>query len=251
MSQMRQGSWYVSSPISNFCISNGFYMPQKHKMRIFWMHIHNILEVKRHNLTDRQTLDQALMYMRQILSEQLDRRFVLGFVLCGSQLQVVLCDRSGIMITKSSINIHKVRHALSSFIFTTGLWHDQLIGATNIHNNHRCTLPNDGRGIRLGYFDENISLDNPQRNTFIQSWDWFPGTQQPLSHSLDIWCCCTEGGGWEVCFRLCLISYPIWGCLLAFDSNIWSHPVQWTIRSERGSLQLFSHIRSADYVSQT
>ncbi|KAG6896329.1 hypothetical protein C0993_008532 [Termitomyces sp. T159_Od127] len=44
--------------------------------------------------------------MRQVLIKQLDQRFVLGFVLLLDELTLVLCDRSGVMMTGTSINIH-------------------------------------------------------------------------------------------------------------------------------------------------
>ncbi|KNZ71917.1 hypothetical protein J132_05191 [Termitomyces sp. J132] len=50
---------------------------------------------------------QLAAYMHQVLIEQLDRRFVLGFVLLFDELTLVLFDRSGVTMTKKAINIHK------------------------------------------------------------------------------------------------------------------------------------------------
>jgi hypothetical protein len=55
-----------------------------------------------------QALTQVCRYMRQVLGEQLDRRFVVGLALCFDQLTVLLSDRSGILGTSTPINIHKV-----------------------------------------------------------------------------------------------------------------------------------------------
>ncbi|KAG6868196.1 hypothetical protein C0993_006409, partial [Termitomyces sp. T159_Od127] len=77
------------------------------KLRIFWIHIHSIVVIKRGNRSDIQTLYQLFTYQRQVLTEQLDRRFVIGFVLCRDELQAVICDRSGIQVTQTSINIHQ------------------------------------------------------------------------------------------------------------------------------------------------
>ncbi|EIN05074.1 hypothetical protein PUNSTDRAFT_137758 [Punctularia strigosozonata HHB-11173 SS5] len=49
---------------------------------------------------------QLCRYMRLVLGEQLDRRFVLGLLLCGRKLLVWLCDRSGLIGTEDPIDIH-------------------------------------------------------------------------------------------------------------------------------------------------
>ena len=78
------------------------------------MCIHVVYEIKL-NKTESEwhsAVKQLATYMRQILIEQLDRRFVLGFVLLYDELTLVLCDRSGVTVTKTPINIHKVRSYL-------------------------------------------------------------------------------------------------------------------------------------------
>jgi hypothetical protein len=60
-----------------------------------------------------QALTQICRYMRQVLGEQLDRRFVVGLALCFDQLTVLLSDRSGILGTSTPINIHEVRGRFS------------------------------------------------------------------------------------------------------------------------------------------
>ena len=53
-------------------------------------------------------VNQNSRYMRYMLKEQLDRRFVVSLILCRDDLMVFLCDRSGLLGTKTVINIHKV-----------------------------------------------------------------------------------------------------------------------------------------------
>ncbi len=51
---------------------------------------------------------QLFGYLRRILREQLDRRFVFGLTLGPEMMTVWLHDRSGVIGTKAAINIHKV-----------------------------------------------------------------------------------------------------------------------------------------------
>lgn len=78
--------------------------------------MHVVYEIKWDNSeTDRLiAVKQLLGYMRLVLAEQLDRRFVLGFVLLYDELTLVSCDRSGVTMTMTPINIHRVRNHLSS-----------------------------------------------------------------------------------------------------------------------------------------
>jgi hypothetical protein len=59
-------------------------------------------------------VNQLCYYLRMILREQLDRRFVMGLVVCFDQVSVLLNDRSGLLGTSTVINIHKVRRRLFS-----------------------------------------------------------------------------------------------------------------------------------------
>ncbi|KAG6886491.1 hypothetical protein C0992_003728 [Termitomyces sp. T32_za158] len=78
------------------------------KKLLWWMSIHIVYEIKVDKSdTERfEAVMQLLTYMRQVLMEQLDRRFVLGFVLLFDELTLVLCDRSGVMVAEKAINIH-------------------------------------------------------------------------------------------------------------------------------------------------
>jgi len=53
-------------------------------------------------------LKQLFGYLRQILWEQLDRRFIFGLTLSPETMTVWLHDRSGVIETKTAIDIHKV-----------------------------------------------------------------------------------------------------------------------------------------------
>lgn len=52
---------------------------------------------------------QLFKYIKQILAEQLDRRFVVGLTLCGCQLNIFVVDRSGILSMDAPIDVHSVR----------------------------------------------------------------------------------------------------------------------------------------------
>jgi len=76
---------------------------------IWWLQIIAAVEMKP---TDSQdwlaVVKQLFGYLRRILHEQLDRRFVFGVTLGPEMMTVWLHDRSGVIGTKSAINIHKV-----------------------------------------------------------------------------------------------------------------------------------------------
>lgn len=62
---------------------------------------------------------QTCGYLRQVLREQLDRRFAIALVLCHDQLTILLSDRSGVLFTKDPIDIHrdfsKFIHIIAAF----------------------------------------------------------------------------------------------------------------------------------------
>jgi hypothetical protein len=76
----------------------------------WWLRVHVPVEIK----TGREDKDilgavsQLCGYLRQVLREQMDRRFALGLAFCGTLLSVWLCDRSGLLGTVRSIDVHKV-----------------------------------------------------------------------------------------------------------------------------------------------
>src|SRR5258708_13097098 len=51
---------------------------------------------------------QLFGHLRRVLREQLDRRFVFGLTLGHEMMTVWLHDRSGVIGTKTAIDIHKV-----------------------------------------------------------------------------------------------------------------------------------------------
>ena len=77
---------------------------------ILWLQIVAAVEMKRTDSSqDWQALVKQLIgYLRRILREQLDRRFVFGLTLGPNTMTVWLHDRSGVIGTKTPINIHEV-----------------------------------------------------------------------------------------------------------------------------------------------
>jgi hypothetical protein len=76
----------------------------------WWLRVHAPLEIKA-GTDDKDVLRAAKQlhgYLQQVLKAQMDRRFALGFVFCGIRLSVWLCDRSGLLGTMRSIDVHKV-----------------------------------------------------------------------------------------------------------------------------------------------
>ncbi|KAG6838863.1 hypothetical protein C0991_007829, partial [Blastosporella zonata] len=74
-----------------------------------WMGIHVPYEIKpkKSHKDWHGAVDQAMTYIGHVFMEQLDRRFAFALVLCRDELTILMCDRSGLMVTKTPINIHK------------------------------------------------------------------------------------------------------------------------------------------------
>ncbi|KAA1477282.1 hypothetical protein DENSPDRAFT_933622 [Dentipellis sp. KUC8613] len=79
------------------------------ELSVWWLRVHVPVEVKyKDNEQEmRVAVDQLCNYMKSVLAEQLDRRFVIGLAICKYKLTVWLCDRSGLIGTKTHIDIHK------------------------------------------------------------------------------------------------------------------------------------------------
>ncbi|KAL1743482.1 hypothetical protein HDZ31DRAFT_74861, partial [Schizophyllum fasciatum] len=74
---------------------------------IWWLQIIVAVEVKRHDEGWQVAVLQLLKYLRQILVEQQNRRFVFGFTLGPRQMSIWLQDRSGVLGTDVPINFHE------------------------------------------------------------------------------------------------------------------------------------------------
>lgn len=71
-----------------------------------WLHATTPVEIKP---TGCWGSGQILLYMKQVLETQLDRRFVFGLLIRGHQLRVFYDDRTGLLATEGWIDIQKVR----------------------------------------------------------------------------------------------------------------------------------------------
>ncbi|KAH8078726.1 hypothetical protein BXZ70DRAFT_1051161 [Cristinia sonorae] len=72
-----------------------------------WVRINTPLEMKPvwTAVSIRNGSAQLIRYMRLVLKNQLDRRFVFGILICGDRMRVFYCDRSSLVTTKNWINI--------------------------------------------------------------------------------------------------------------------------------------------------
>ncbi|THU97745.1 hypothetical protein K435DRAFT_965275 [Dendrothele bispora CBS 962.96] len=81
-------------------------------LRVYWFRTSTVVEVKPINTSLNSeeaynTIQQLAGYMRQILREQLDRRFVFGLIFFHDCLSVWYCDRSGLLGMEEVLNIHE------------------------------------------------------------------------------------------------------------------------------------------------
>lgn len=75
---------------------------------MWWRQVHTPVEIKPDEKDSDKAYIQICCYMRQVLAEQLDRRFVVGLLLCRDKLTVFFSDRSGILRSSIPIDIHEV-----------------------------------------------------------------------------------------------------------------------------------------------
>lgn len=90
------------------------------KCELWWLRVHLPVEVKLGDSEEvvLEGLVQLSTYMRMVLAEQLDRRFAIGLLLCKEKLTVWLCDRSGLVGTRTAIDIRAVRFCFIFFVLT-------------------------------------------------------------------------------------------------------------------------------------
>ncbi|PFH47550.1 hypothetical protein AMATHDRAFT_67567 [Amanita thiersii Skay4041] len=82
----------------------------KNKVKFWWQQIHVAVEIKKDYPTAQQLEEHVLQlctYMKQMFQEQLDRRFIIGMLLCDDELYLWLLDRAGLVGTQKPINIHE------------------------------------------------------------------------------------------------------------------------------------------------
>ncbi|KAF5376687.1 hypothetical protein D9615_007842 [Tricholomella constricta] len=81
-------------------------------LNVWWRLVHVAVEFKPEDMPEDfkkwiEDLKQLIRYLRRMLEEQLDRRFVLGLLMFRDKMIVVHLDRSGPLITAKPINIAK------------------------------------------------------------------------------------------------------------------------------------------------
>ncbi|TFY51397.1 hypothetical protein EVG20_g11017, partial [Dentipellis fragilis] len=78
-------------------------------LSMWWLRVHVPVKIECEDSEEDMWagVDQLCIYMKSVLAEQLDRRFVIGLLVCKYKLTVWLCDRSGLVGTRTPIDIHK------------------------------------------------------------------------------------------------------------------------------------------------
>ena len=98
-------------------ITQTFVLPCQKLIKVveaWWSRVSAIIEVKQKDDNDiLARVSQLMTYLRQVLREQLDRWFVPGFLLTGTQLSAWVVDRSGAFGTQKSFDFHKVSISLN------------------------------------------------------------------------------------------------------------------------------------------
>ncbi|KAA1477280.1 hypothetical protein DENSPDRAFT_844489 [Dentipellis sp. KUC8613] len=91
-------------------ISRSLYEKLAENLSTWWLrrvHIPVEFRVADDPATAKAGLNQLCHCMREILMAQLDRQFVIGLLVCGSNLSIWLHDRSGLLGMLAPIDIHK------------------------------------------------------------------------------------------------------------------------------------------------
>ncbi|KAA1475383.1 hypothetical protein DENSPDRAFT_423184 [Dentipellis sp. KUC8613] len=76
---------------------------------VWWQRVQCPIEMITEN--DERSFSDAVgtlcRYMRRIFNRQLNRQFVIGLLVCGADVTVWLCDKSGLLGTSIPFNVHK------------------------------------------------------------------------------------------------------------------------------------------------
>jgi hypothetical protein len=103
---------------------------------IWWLQIIAAVEMKPTDPKNwEEVVKQLIGYLRRILREQLDRRFVFGLTLGPDMMTVWMHDRSGVIGTKTAINIHKVGE-ISILLVRWTTNNSSLAGTAQIHSSN-------------------------------------------------------------------------------------------------------------------
>ncbi|KAF9479360.1 hypothetical protein BDN70DRAFT_878848 [Pholiota conissans] len=84
---------------------------EQSKYPVWWLQVLAVVEMKRSNAEKKADwvalIKQIIGYLRRVLREQMDRRFVFGFTMSPSHVIVLIHDRSGVLVTERAIDIHQ------------------------------------------------------------------------------------------------------------------------------------------------
>ncbi|THH17211.1 hypothetical protein EUX98_g9170 [Antrodiella citrinella] len=83
---------------------------------IWWLRVVTPVEIKLKSdkKSKQEGSSQLANYMRMVMRTQPNRHFVFGLLLCGGHLRVLYCDRSGLLATRSWIDIRKSKYVPST-----------------------------------------------------------------------------------------------------------------------------------------
>lgn len=132
-----------------------YFQAQKTKLiKAWWLRVNVPVEIKPKNDDDiTKDIFQLLGYMRQVLREQMDRLFVPGILFSKTELAVWISDRTGVLGTQSSFNIHEVCFAILCCMCAA----EFLKESSKVHPSHRRLLTYASRETRVGYHHAPVS----------------------------------------------------------------------------------------------
>ncbi|RDB18915.1 hypothetical protein Hypma_014319 [Hypsizygus marmoreus] len=135
----------------------------------WWLRVHVVVEIK--PAEGKDILDhiyQLMGYLRQVLREQVDRRFVPGMLLCKTELSVWLADRSGVLGTETTFNIHKYPKCFIQIILACSALPPERLGYDlTMRLCRHPILPNP---TPIFSFDKQVNLSDYRQSLYNQHW---------------------------------------------------------------------------------
>ncbi|RDB19067.1 hypothetical protein Hypma_014321 [Hypsizygus marmoreus] len=135
----------------------------------WWLRVHVVVEIKPVEGKDiLEHIYQLMGYLRQVLREQVDRRFVPGMLLCKTELSVWLADRSGVLGTQTTFNVHERPKRFIQTILACSILPAERLGWDSSMRLCRHPILPDPSPIHS--FDKRVNLNDYRQSLYDQHW---------------------------------------------------------------------------------
>ncbi|KAF5374620.1 hypothetical protein D9615_008970 [Tricholomella constricta] len=135
----------------------------------WWLRVNVVVQIKPVETDDLyKHVDQLVGYLREALREQLDRRFVPGLLLSGSQLAVWVADHSGVLGSQTTFDIHKEPKRFIQVILGCSILPPERLGWDTTMR--LCSNPSARELKYVHLFHKDVAFETYSRDTYTRHW---------------------------------------------------------------------------------